>query len=166
MKPKYQIYQKINKYIPKEWLFLILNNGSFTQNLNSLFMNQTIIEMSQKYQLINDQFNNIRIVWLENYINNHLTFAQSIWIINKKDHVYKKILNKRPIGETLIKLEIDMYKNLQEIYCGYSYDLENIFQKTELIWGRKYKIYYAENSCVTIEEFFTPALIDFFNIYK
>lgn len=162
----YKINQKIKKNIPKEWLFIILNNGSFTQNLNSLLVNKTTIEMSQKYQLLNDKFHNIRIVWLENYINNNLTFAQSIWAINKKNHIYKSILNKHPIGNGLIELEVDIYKNLQEIYCGYSYDLENTFQNTQLIWGRKYKIYYTDNSYVTIEEFFTPKLIDFFNITK
>ena len=156
---------KINKYIPIEWQFLIMNNGSLTQNLNSLLTNKITLEMCQKYNItINNKFTNIRIVWLENYINKKLTFAQSIWIINTLNNTYKHILNTKPIGYSLIKFEIDIYKDLQEISCGYCYNLENIFQTSETIWSRKYKIYYNYNSYVTIEEFFTPKLVNFFTL--
>jgi len=165
---KHKIYHKINKYMPKEWQFIIMNNGSLTQNLNSLLINHTTIEMSQKHNSIfNKQiFTNIRIVWLENYIDQNLTFAKSIWIMNKKDNTYTQVLKTAPIGYSLITFEIDIYKNLEEIYCGYSYHLEDIFQTSKLIWGRKYKINYSNNSYVTIEEYFTPKLIEFFQTSK
>ena len=154
--------KKISKYIPIEWQFIIMNNGSLTQNLNSLLINQINLEMSQKYNITsNNKLSNIRIVWLENYINKNLTFAQSIWTIDKQNNTYKHILNTQPIGYSLIQFEIDIYKDLQEIYCGYCYNLENIFDHSNLIWGRKYKMFYQKNSYVTIEEFFTPQLAKF-----
>nr|YP_010865328.1 hypothetical protein QQR83_pgp046 [Campylaephora boydenii]WGT74120.1 hypothetical protein [Campylaephora boydenii] len=162
---KHKIQAKINKYIPTEWQFIMMNNGSLTQNLNSLLINTTTIEMCQKYNLIfnNHAFTNIRIVWLENYINQNLTFAQSIWVMNTKNNQYKQILSAKPIGYSLINFEIDIYKDLEEIYCGYCYNLENIFHESKLMWGRKYKINYSKNSYITIEEYFTPKLIEFFN---
>ena len=141
-----------------------MNNGSLTQNLNSLLINRIKIEMSQKYKLnFKDKLNNIRIVWLENDLNQNLTFARSIWIINKKNNLYKNILNTNPIGYSLIKYQIDIYRELQEISCGYCYNLENKYQKSQLIWARKYKIFYPNNSYVIIEEYFKPKLIEFFN---
>nr|YP_009297022.1 hypothetical protein Ceram_089 [Ceramium japonicum]AOM66365.1 hypothetical protein Ceram_089 [Ceramium japonicum] len=159
---KKYVQKNINKYIPIEWQFIVMNNGSLTQNLNSLLINQIQLEMSQKYNItLNNKLTNIRIVWLENYINKHLTFAQSIWMIDKQNNIYKHILNTQPIGYSLIQFEIDIYKDLQEIYCGYCYNLENIFDYSNLIWGRKYKMFYEKNSYVTIEEFFTPQLAKF-----
>ena len=160
-----KIRNKINKYIAVKWQFIIMNNGSLTQNLNSLLIHKTTIEMSQKYnvKLNHNKLRNIRIVWLENYIDDKLTFARSIWIMNHKENQYKQVLSNKPIGSSLISLEIDMCKNLEEIYCGYCHDLENVFHKSQLIWGRKYKIAYSNNSYVTIEEYFTPKLIEFFN---
>nr|YP_009300588.1 hypothetical chloroplast RF21 [Campylaephora sungminbooi]AKU47507.1 hypothetical chloroplast RF21 [Campylaephora sungminbooi]ALN11954.1 hypothetical chloroplast RF21 [Campylaephora sungminbooi] len=163
---KHKIQDKINKYIPVEWQFIIMNNGSLTQNLNSLLLDTTTIEMSQKYNLIfnNHAVTNMRIVWLENYINQNLTFAKSIWVMNTKDNKYKQVLNNKPIGYSLINFEIDIYKDLEEIYCGYCYNLEKIFHTSTLMWGRKYKINYSKNSYITIEEYFTPQLAEFFNV--
>ena len=163
-----KIQNKINKYIPAEWQFIIMNNGSLTQNLNSLLINKTNIEMCQKYNSIFDnyKFTNIRIVWLENYIQQNLTFAKSIWVVDKTQDKYRQILKEQPIGYSLINFEIDMYKNLEEIYYGYCYNLEDIFQTSKLIWGRKYKINYSNSSYVTIEEYFTPKLVEFFNVIQ
>ena len=165
---QYKMKHKINKYIPIEWQFILMNTGSLTQNLNSLLINKITIEMCQKYYLTFNEkkFTNIRIVWLENQINQNITFAKSIWVINKRENKYKQILTTKPIGYSLINHEIDIYKNLEEIYCGYSYNLENIFEKSALIWGRKYKISYSSNSYITIEEYFTPNLVNFFNLIQ
>lgn len=164
---KNKLYKKNYKSIPTEWLFIIINDGSFTQNLNSLFINPIKITMSQKYSIVSkQQLINIRNVWLKNNINNNLTFAKSIWKINKDYYKYNKIFNTIPIGYSLINFEVDMYKNLQEIFCGYCYNLENKLQYKEMIWGRKYQISYPNNSYVTIEEYFTPKLTKVFTFIK
>nr|QCI05161.1 hypothetical protein [Centroceras clavulatum] len=163
LNPKNKLYQNFDNYIPKEWQSIIINDGSFTQNLNSLFINPTKITMSQKYSIIfPEKLINIRNVWLENDSNNKVTFAKSIWIINKDYCKYNKIFNTIPIGYSLINFEVDIYKNLQEIFCGYCYDLEKRLQSKEIIWGRKYQIFYPNQSSVTIEEYFTPKLVKVF----
>lgn len=163
--PKHIVQKKINRYIPIEWQFIIMNNGSLTQNLNSLFNNEIILEMVQKPMKTNKhKLTNIRIVWLENCINKNLTFAKSIWTINQKNNTYIPLLKTKPIGYSLIQSEIDIYKDLQEIYCGYCYNLESVFQRSQLIWGRKYKIFYNKQSYITVEEFFTPKLIEVFTL--
>ena len=91
--------KQIDKYIPQKWQFILTNTGSFTQNLNSLFIDKITIEMRQKYQYSSQQkLLNIRNTWL---IKNHTTlttFAKSIWSINNKYMIYNKILNRQPIG--------------------------------------------------------------------
>ena len=154
---------QFNKFIPIEWQFILTNNGSFTQNLNSLLMNKADIEMSQKYNKISEiKSVNIRIIWLKNNINDRFTFAHSIWIFNSSSKKYLKLLTNKPIGQSFIEYEIDLYKDLQEISYGYCHYLENQFKCTEPIWARKYKIYYKNNSYAIIEEFFSPKLINFF----
>lgn len=156
--------KQIDKYIPKKWQFILTNTGSFTQNLNSLFIDKITIEMRQKYQYSNQKkLLNIRNTWL---VKNHktlTTFAKSIWSINNKYTIYSKILDKKPIGYSLIDSEIDIHKHLQEIYCGYSKNLENSFQQQNIIWGRKYKVHYPNNSFVIMKEYFMPQIIESLN---
>ena len=156
--------KQIDKYIPQKWQFILTNTGSFTQNLNSLFIDKITIEMRQKYQYSSQQkLLNIRNTWL---IKNHTTlttFAKSIWSINNKYMIYNKILNQQPIGYSLIDSEIDIHKHLQEIYCGYSNNLESSFQQRDIIWGRKYKVYYPNHSFVIMKEYFMPQILESLN---
>lgn len=156
--------KQVDKYIPRKWQFILINTGSFTQNLNSIFIHQTKIEMRQKCQYNGKQkLLNIRNTWLIRHKTKLTTFAQSIWHINGNYNLYNQILLKKPIGYLLINSEIDVHKNLQEIYYGYSYDLERSFQQKKIIWGRKYKIYYPNTSYAIIKEYFMPQTIEFLN---
>lgn len=156
--------KQIDRYIPPKWQFILTNSGSFTQNLNSLFKDKITIEMRQKYQYNSQKkLLNIRNTWL---IKNNITlttFAQSIWSINNNYNLYNKILNKQPIGYSLIDTEIDIHKHLQEIYCGYSNTLEESFEQQNIIWGRKYKVYYPNKSFVIMKEYFMPQIIEYLN---
>nr|QCI04050.1 hypothetical protein [Antithamnionella ternifolia] len=153
---------KLNKIIPSEWLFILMNTGSFTQNLNSLLINDININVCQKYNNNQPQkFTNTRTVWLINSHNDKFAFAQSRWIINNNYHNYVNLLNNKPIGQSFILNETDLHKNIEEIYCGYSYTLETDFQSRQLIWGRKYKVLYNDTSFIVIQEYFSPKLTKF-----
>jgi len=156
--------KQIDKHIPQKWQFILTNTGSFTQNLHSLFIDKITIEMRQKYQYSPKQtLLNIRNTWLVKNDTKFTTFATSIWSIDNKYKLYSKILNKQPIGYSLIDSEIDIHKHLQEIYCGYSNNLENSFQQQNIIWGRKYKVYYPNQSFVIMKEYFMPQIIESLN---
>lgn len=68
----------------------------------------------------------------------------------------------KPIGQFLIESQADIYKDIHEIYFGYSKNLENQFNSKGPIWGRKYTLYYHQEYLATIQEFFSPYLINFF----
>nr|YP_009509225.1 hypothetical protein [Gracilaria vermiculophylla]AXI96875.1 hypothetical protein [Gracilaria vermiculophylla]QXU75088.1 hypothetical protein [Gracilaria vermiculophylla]WDZ67969.1 hypothetical protein [Gracilaria vermiculophylla] len=148
--------------IPPEWKFILMSDGSFTQNLNSLTKQEIITCPTYiKHQYINKQIN-IREVYLQDDSKTNLAFARSKWILQINNQTYNKVDNKEPIGKSLIKDQADIYKDIHEIYYGYSIYLEHIFNTVEPIWGRKYTIYYEYKPITTIQEFFSPYIISFF----
>lgn len=148
----------LKKFIPNEWLFILMNTGSFTQILNTLIINDINTNICQKYNNNQPtQFTNTRSIWLIK--NNHkLAFAQSRWIIKNNYQNFIALLNNQPIGQSFIINETDLYKNIEEIYCGYCYTLEKSFESKQLIWGRKYTLFYSDTSFITIQEYFSPKL--------
>lgn len=152
----------LNKIIPNEWLFILMNTGSFTQNLNSLLVTDIKINICQKYNKNQSKkLTNTRTIWLKSYDNNKFAFAQSRWIIKNNYENCLDLIKNKPIGQSFISNEIDLHKNLEEIYCGYCYTLEKYFQSKQLIWGRKYTVLYNETSFITIQEYFSPELTKF-----
>jgi len=142
-----------------------MNDGSFTQNLHSLIIKKPQILVCQKSNLISkNNIKSIRIAWLESDFKNKLTFARSIWLLNHNTYINIDILNEKPLGYSLIQNETDIKKDIKEIYYGYNNYLESKFNSQEPIWGRKYTIYYKKKSHITIEEFFSPKLINLFQI--
>ena len=71
-------------------------------------------------------------------------------------------LQNKPIGQSLIESRIDIYKDIHEIYYGYCQHLENRFQINEPTWGRKYTIYCENRPLTTIQEIFSPQIVEFF----
>nr|AOM64568.1 hypothetical protein Riqu_089 [Riquetophycus sp.] len=153
-----------HNYIPLKWQLLLTSDGSFTQNLTSLTGNtinlniiSTFIYKSFKYT------NHIREVCLQDTIYQNLAFAKSTWPIYKNNKITEiKKLHKKPVGQVLIESKIDIYKDIDEIYYGYCEHLENQFQIDEPIWGRKYTIYYKNYPLTTIQEIFSPNIVNFF----
>nr|QCI04423.1 hypothetical protein [Antithamnion hubbsii] len=157
--------QQISNFIPLEWQFILMNDGSFTQNLNALLIQTPAILGCQKFNPISkSDIKSIRIVWLENDKKNKFTFARSIWLFNHNICTNIDILSEKPLGYSLIQNETDINKDIKEIYYGYNTYLESKFNSKEPIWGRKYNIYYKKRSYITIEEFFSPKLINLFQI--
>nr|YP_010199136.1 hypothetical protein LK225_pgp160 [Crassiphycus usneoides]UAD88585.1 hypothetical protein [Crassiphycus usneoides] len=148
--------------IPPEWKCLLMSDGSFTQNLNSLTGKQIITCPTYiKYQYITNK-TKIRKVYLQDTARRHLAFARSNWILQINNTIYKGLNKNQPIGKSLIKKQVDIYKDIHEIYYVYSIYLEHIFNSREPIWGRKYTIYHDCKPVTTIQEFFSPHIISFF----
>jgi len=149
--------------MPIEWQLILMNEGSFTQNLHSLTGQHLYIKMFQKFNnTSSNQYRNIRCIWLENSIYTKLLFARSIWVLNYIDTIDKKVSNYSPLGISIIQSQIDIHKKTHEIYYGYCQYLEKKFQYNNPIWGRKYTLYYNNKSYVTIQEFFSPLIKNFF----
>ncbi|KAI0556489.1 ycf21 (chloroplast) [Gracilaria domingensis] len=148
--------------IPPEWKFILMSDGSFTQNLNSLTGQQiTTCPTYIKRQYITSKMKT-RKVYLQDTSKRNLAFAQSNWILQINNKIYKTFKSNQPIGKSLIKHQIDIHKDIHEIYYVYSTYLEHIFNSTEPIWGRKYTIYHECQPVTTIQEFFSPYIISFF----
>nr|YP_009293686.1 hypothetical protein Rhodyp_090 [Rhodymenia pseudopalmata]AOM64368.1 hypothetical protein Rhodyp_090 [Rhodymenia pseudopalmata] len=148
-------------YIPNQWKLILINDGSFTQNLNSLIGQNVSLNIINEYDftLINQE--KVRCVWLEDTINNKLTFAQSLLSSENRYPNKARQAKKNSIGKLLIEEKKDIHKELEEIYCGYSSYFNNHFKTQELIWARKCAIYYKECYVASINEIFSPKLMLF-----
>lgn len=159
------LQENILQIIPPKWKLILMSDGSFTRNLHSLTGYNTDIEISQKYNCIHNTLaRNIRVAWLKNQYQDYKlsTFAQSICILNRRYTNCVNLYHKQPIGLSFILSKIDIYRKIEEIYYGHCYYLEKKFKSKRAIWGRKYTIYYAPDSYITIQEFFSPHIISFF----
>nr|YP_009546349.1 hypothetical protein [Gelidium gabrielsonii]AYO27697.1 hypothetical protein [Gelidium gabrielsonii] len=165
---KYKFYKTTNLYIsnnfieapiPKAWKLILTSDGSFTQNLNSI--TNKIINVDIKKQYTQDYANKkqiIRQVWLQDTDHNKLTFAQSLWYINKYSNIY--LSDNIPVGQLFLESGMDIYKSIEEIYCGHSIYLEHHFNSKDIIWGRKYKMYCRKQILAIIYEFFPAHIIN------
>nr|YP_009346922.1 hypothetical protein [Gracilaria firma]YP_009497910.1 Ycf21 [Gracilaria changii]APR74457.1 hypothetical protein [Gracilaria firma]ART65174.1 Ycf21 [Gracilaria changii] len=148
--------------IPPEWRCLLMSDGSFTQNLNSLTGQQIITNPAYIKSKYVTNKTKIRKVYLQDARKRHLAFARSNWILKINNTIYESLTKHEPIGKSLIKKQVDIYKDIHEIYYVYSVYLEHIFNSTEPVWGRKYTIYHECKPITTIQEFFSPHIISFF----
>nr|QCI07961.1 hypothetical protein [Plumaria plumosa] len=156
-------FKYLDKLVPIIWQIILTNEGSFTLTLDSLTYTKTRIKMSQKkYEISSHITRSIRCVWLENTIYTKLTFARSLWLLTYKDLQCIEKYNYQPIGQSFIESKTDIYKQIHEIYYGHCQYLEKYFKTDKPIWGRKYTLYYKNISYTTIQEFFSPNLINFF----
>ena len=149
--------------IPTKWKLILMSDGSFTQHLSSFIGKNINTNICKRlnYLLINKK--KLRSIWLEHPQNDKFLFSQSLWPIER---IYLKELSKtpeKPIGKLLIEYQQDIYKDIHEIYYGYSKYFDDYFQSQGPIWGRKYTIYYQKHHLTTVHEFFSPELINFFN---
>nr|YP_009391801.1 hypothetical protein [Acrosorium ciliolatum]ARW59945.1 hypothetical protein [Acrosorium ciliolatum] len=155
---------EIKQLISVKWQLILTNEGSFTKALNALTGKKIKVKMSQKYNYKSKHINrNIRCVWLENSLYTKLTFARSLWLFIYSNDINIELIKNKPIGNSFIENKIDIYRNIHEIYYGYSEYLEKNFIINQGIWGRKYTLYYNYNSYITIQEFFSPYIMTLFN---
>nr|YP_009295835.1 hypothetical protein Schim_089 [Schimmelmannia schousboei]AOM64770.1 hypothetical protein Schim_089 [Schimmelmannia schousboei] len=153
-------YKNLSSIIPTEWQLILMNDGSFTQNLHSLTGKHININISQTLNArSNNKKKNRRVIWLEDEINNKFISARSLWILQSNNNQYIK--TNKPVGQSFIESKADIYKEINEIYYGYCTYLEQKFNSKNPIWGRKYTLYYNQQSYAIIQEFFSPQLINF-----
>lgn len=154
---------KFNKFCPKPWQLILTNEGSLTKSLNYLTGQVIQINTLQKKYISNKIIQrSIRCVWLETSIYTKLIFARSLWILLCNHNIYNPVNTNKPIGFSLIENKIDTYKQIHEIYYGYCERLEKHFELKTATWGRKYTLHYLNKSSITIQEFFSPDIINFF----
>nr|QCI06992.1 hypothetical protein [Haraldiophyllum bonnemaisonii] len=152
------------KLIPIIWQLILTNEGSLTKVLNSLTRKKLKIKMLQKCNYKSQTINrNIRCVWLETSIYTKLIFARSLWLLTYQMKINFEIIINKPIGKSFIDNQIDIYKNINEIYYGYCKYFEKNFSTNHAIWGRKYTLYYNYTNYITIQEFFSPYILNLFN---
>lgn len=162
-KKKY-FQNKLSHLIPIYWQVILFNEGSLTEILNCLNGKQVIFKMYQKNNSASRNNRYLRCIWIESCLYTKMMFAQSLWQFkyvndNKQEN---KLKYNIPIGKLIIHTETDIYKQIHEIYYGYSIELENKLNYHEAIWGRKYTLYYNNKLFITIQEFFSPNITNFF----
>nr|QCI06382.1 hypothetical protein [Dictyurus purpurascens] len=151
--------KKLLNIIKLEWKLILINEGSLTQVLHSLSGNKLKIQMFQKS---NKYYKNIRSIWLEDSLYTKLIFARSMWMYKYINEINNKIKNKKPLGKSIIISQIDILRKIHEINYGYCQYLEYKFQSNIPIWGRKYTLYYNNKAYITVQEFFSPYIANFF----
>nr|YP_009628928.1 hypothetical protein [Balbiania investiens]QBX88711.1 hypothetical protein [Balbiania investiens] len=164
--------EQIDLNIPKEWKIFLVSDGSLTRNINAN-QGQTIklnnIKHNHKLSPLDELFwgkikdkkdaeHNLlkREVWLVNEDHEAMAFAESYR--TRSDLQTISLYYNQPIGKSIIEAEIDIHRQLQTIYYGYSTEIEKIFNNYGPIWGRSYFIYCDSKPAVLIHEFFSPAL--------
>lgn len=157
------IKQKLNNLVPTELQFILLNEGSLTKILNYINIKPVTLKKSQKTNETLKNYRYLRYIYIENCLYIKLIFARSLWQFKYKNHRIKRkqLENHIPIGILIIKYDIDIYKKIHEIYYGYCVQLENRLHCNQPLWGRKYTLYYNHESFITIQEFFSPHIINF-----
>lgn len=155
---------KLNYLIPRKLQPILLNDGSLTKILNYINNKQVTLEKFQKsnYTLKSNRY--LRYVYIQNCLYTKLIFARSLWQFKYTNNKSKRenLNNNMPIGISIIKSDIDVYKKIHEIYYGYCVQLENDTYCNQPIWGRKYTLYYNHESFITIQEIFSPYIVNFF----
>ena len=156
--------------IPNKWKLIIMADGSFTQNLNSLTGKEVFISLINQKQLsiINDKREAekflFRQIWLEDKNQNKFAFAESLWKLST--NATADLTKKQPIGKSLIEFEIDFHKKIQNIKFGYSHFIGSGFKTQRAIWSREYTLLHNNQNISKIKEFFSPRLPQYFNYQK
>nr|YP_009392834.1 hypothetical protein [Caloglossa intermedia]ARW61396.1 hypothetical protein [Caloglossa intermedia] len=162
-KQKY-LNNKLKNLIPASLQLILLNQGSLTKILNYINAKQVILKKFQKnnHTLKNNRY--LRYIWIEDCLYTKLIFAKSLWQFkyDKSHRGKEKLKNHIPIGISIVQYEIDIYKEVQEIYYGYCIKLNHSLNYDQPMWGRKYTLYYDNRLLATVQEFFSPYIINFF----
>nr|YP_009395120.1 hypothetical protein [Bryothamnion seaforthii]ARW63888.1 hypothetical protein [Bryothamnion seaforthii] len=154
---------KLPDLINNKWQLILINEGSLTNNIQYLSNSKICIKALQKgYKKYNDKNRIIRYVWMETSIYTSLIFARSLWILTCNNLSLININSNHPIGLSFITRQIDIYKEMHEIYYGYCQKIEKEIRFKEPIWGRKYTLRYKGESYITIQEFFSPRITNLF----
>nr|NP_053990.1 Ycf21 [Porphyra purpurea]P51380.1 RecName: Full=Uncharacterized protein ycf21 [Porphyra purpurea]AAC08266.1 hypothetical chloroplast ORF 21 [Porphyra purpurea] len=156
-----QIYR--NGSIPIIWKVILLGDGSFTRHSEILTYAITSVDHLNTFIYSNEQillksFIN-RKVWIGTNTCKKLIFASSWWNIKGYEKLYK--YPSQAIGSFFIQSELDFYRDIHEIFLGYSFELEKLFSSKGPFWGRHYTLFYKGKPISIIYEIFSPLLENF-----
>lgn len=158
-----QIYN--NTSIPAIWKPILLGDGSFTRHCQILTYKTisidhiyTYVYSKDKEQAISKPFIN-RKVWIGTSISRKLILASSWWTIEEYETIYK--YPSQAIGAFFIQSELDIYRDIHEIFLGYSLELEQLFASKGPFWGRYYTLFHKGKPLSIIYEIFSPSLENF-----
>lgn len=140
--------------------FLFISNGSLTQNLNSLSGARIIIQITDQNILFDKKI--ARHVLIHG-LSLKFIFACSYWYTDHQIPLDNFFIDQ-PIGETLIKEEVDIYKKKHFINCSYWQKIEEKLETRKAIWHRKYDMLHKNIKFNSIEEFFSICSIKQFII--
>nr|QCI04568.1 hypothetical protein [Apoglossum ruscifolium] len=158
--------KKLYNIIPIKWQIILMNEGSLTEILHFLNNQNIQIKIFQENHAIcihNNTNRNIRCIWLKSSLCTNLIFAKSLWKFQYIDKIEYELQSNKPLGKSLIESQTDIYKEIHEIYYGYSEYLQCKFKTNHGIWGRKYTLYYKNKASITVQEFFSPDIINLCN---
>lgn len=88
--------------------------------------------------------------------NRAMVYASSWW---DAAHVSEYLKDtSRPIWESLSQGRTELYRDIQQVYCGHSAYLEEQFQARGPFWGRHYVFWHNGKPLTLIYEVFSTAL--------
>lgn len=159
--------------LPHEWLspawqIIILGDGSPTRHLQLLTGEVTavdVIDMSAIGEDLDQAPPSIasipgprlrRQVWLRTASGQRLAYATSWWEARMVDQYLQD--RSLPIWASLAKLRVELYRDIQGVYCGHSPTLEQAFGQPGPFWGRYYLFWHDGQPLSMIYEVFSPYL--------
>nr|YP_009314884.1 Hypothetical protein ycf21 [Scinaia undulata]SCW23339.1 Hypothetical protein ycf21 [Scinaia undulata] len=167
--PCFKTVNSLQQFIPIEWRAILVSDGSFTRNAAILHQQNINIQLIKQEEIFSSNIMNsasglqyeektTRFVWLINE-EKKIAFAKSYRIINNKSksNIFRE---HTPIGRHLIHSEKNAYRELNSIYLGYCEELEKYFHGQGPLWGRSYTIHLERMLTITIDEIFSPSLIN------
>ncbi|CCI10205.1 unnamed protein product [Albugo candida] len=170
-------YDPSKNSISNAWKLFLFGNGSPTQHLALLTGIPTqvdVISMKTMQQFdTNDQMASLaydaiqstiasprvqRQVWLHNSTQ-RLGYAAS-WTCENDLHIIFPNVSV-PIGQNVLEQKLELYRDIQSVFCGKSARLEKQFGCAGPFWGRTYFFRYRNRPITFIYEVFSPVLTEY-----
>jgi chorismate lyase len=157
-----------HEWLPPAWQVIILGDGSPTRHLQLLTGEPTavdVIDMSAIGSDLDQAPAGIasipgprlrRQVWLRTESGQRLAYATSWWEARLVDQYLQD--RSLPIWASLAKLRVELYRDIQGVYCGHSPSLEAAFGEVGPFWGRYYLFWHDGQPLAMIYEVFSPYL--------
>ncbi|TDH69442.1 hypothetical protein CCR75_008108 [Bremia lactucae] len=150
------------------WRLFLYGNGSPTHHLGLLTGSPTEVDVLSMLK-VGDSGDNApseveaimpprcrRQVFLRNARGERLGYAVS-WI--NEDAVGDVFRDtKIPIGENILQHKTELYRDMKNVFCGHSLELEKAFKAQGPFWGRSYVFWNGGRPMTYIYEVFSPAL--------
>nr|CCA23924.1 conserved hypothetical protein [Albugo laibachii Nc14] len=166
-----------NRSISSTWKLFLFGNGSPTQHLALLTGLPTQVdvismktmqqfETNEKmallaYDAIQSTIAPQRVqrqVWLHNS-SQPLGYAASWTSENDLDIIFPNV--SVPIGQNVSEQKLELYRDIQSVFCGESAQLEKQFGCSGPFWGRTYFFRYRNRPITFIYEVFSPVLTQY-----